>query len=526
MKRARVASCLILATLSCSSQEAPVVAETPALGASAGLGCDRVGVLLPGGDFRFEAIDAPILADRIGAVTGHPVDLVLADSRREAAEAEALIKRGACILVVTSGNPDHARATVLLAAARGVPVIAYDRLIQAPELGFYVTFDNLAVGRLQGQYIVDHRKDHAGCPNAAGNHLALVHGDGQDPAARLFHQGVMERLQPLIDDHTLNPVYDAFTPSWDSNEAASAIQGLLDTFANQLQVVYSANDDMAGAMLSMLRERGLNGRMLVTGQDASPAAITSIILGDQAMTVAKRIEDLAQSTADLVGAIRAGTGVGVLTHGATTDTRHGGKIPTVLAPPTAVDRCNVRSLVLPWYPGICSTVAAGACEALPTGDDLCNGAAAETCPAEPLDMAVVDPSDYGFDTCFYNACLHNCRSYPRNVVRVPGVAPDDPGLVVPEADFYCLSNADTTEKGYQDRSLLMVVQRKPAGGIIDQTGELAESRAVPYTETVTLRLNGPGLAFAPGYCYRTITQVVLSNGYPAAVSFGPFTCYP
>jgi D-xylose transport system substrate-binding protein len=124
------------------------------------------------------------------------------------------------------------------------------------------------------------------------------------------------------------------------------VDGVLTAQQNNVQIIYVANDDMANSAVAALKAKQLNGKVLVTGQDASVAGIHNIIAGDQAMTVYKPIGKEAQAAADLVRALRDGNDTTSLINGSTVKTSDGTAIPSVLEKPIAVDRTNIQSTVI------------------------------------------------------------------------------------------------------------------------------------------------------------------------------------
>jgi D-xylose transport system substrate-binding protein len=103
---------------------------------------------------------------------------------------------------------------------------------------------------------------------------------------------------------------------------------------------------MAGKVITALKAVNLNGKVLVTGQDAGADAVRNILLGQQSMTAYKPIAREAQSVADLVKALSNGSNINTLTKGVTTSTFDGGNIPSILDTPVTVDRNNIKSTVL------------------------------------------------------------------------------------------------------------------------------------------------------------------------------------
>ncbi|MBD3882838.1 sugar ABC transporter substrate-binding protein [Phormidium tenue FACHB-886] len=316
---------------------------------SAAKDCKNVGILLPESDSsaRYEAYDRPLLEREIkAAVPG--VTIQYANANNNAAtqqnQAEAALTKGACILVVDPNDSDQASVIVQQAKNSGVPVIAYDRLIQDPDLAYYVSFNNERVGELQGQYIVDQYKaGNFGLKKGAT--IALINGAQTDNNALLFRQGALKALQPLIDSGDLKVVFDQYTPNWDNARAQSLMEGVLTKESNNVDIAYVANDGMANTVIAALRTQNLNGKVLVTGQDATLTGIQNILTGDQAMTIYKPISQEAKATARLVAALVNGEDTSSIVNG-TTELKGGGSVASVLETPITVDQKNVEDTVI------------------------------------------------------------------------------------------------------------------------------------------------------------------------------------
>lgn len=312
-------------------------------------GCKNVGILLPESDSsaRYEAYDRPLLEKEIkAALPGVTIQYANANNNAttQQNQAEAALTKGACILVVDPNDSDQASVIVQQAKASGVPVIAYDRLIQDPDTAFYVSFDNERVGELQGQYIAEqYRAGNFGLTKGAN--LAMINGAQTDNNALLFRKGALKALQPLVDSGDLNLVFDQYTPNWDNSRAQSLMEGVLTKQGNDVQIAYVANDGMANTVIAALRTQKLNGKVLVTGQDATPTGIQNILTGDQAMTIYKPIAQEAKATARLVAALSNGEDTSDIVNGET-EIKGGGTIPSVLETPIVVDKSNVEETVI------------------------------------------------------------------------------------------------------------------------------------------------------------------------------------
>jgi D-xylose transport system substrate-binding protein len=331
-----------------------------------GKGCTKVGILLPEttSSDRWETKDHPLLVQAVkAAIPNVQIDYNNAhdSSATQITQAEADLANGDCILVVGPHDSVAAAAIVAKAKAQNVPVIAYDRLIQSKDLNYYVSFNNIKVGQLQGQYIAAHYQEYqkAGTPN-----IALISGSQTDTNALLFSMGAHSVLDPMFANGTLKNVAETFTPDWVNTTAQAEMEASLADQQNNIQVAYVANDGMAGGVITALQAVKLNGKVLVTGQDATAAGIHNILTGDQSMTVYKPIAKEAQSVGDLVKAINNGSDINALTKGVTTSTFDGGNIPSILDTPISVDRTNIASTVI--------------ADHYLTKDEVCNGLPAGT----------------------------------------------------------------------------------------------------------------------------------------------------
>jgi len=333
----------------CGSANTGGGSSTPTTSGNNGKGCMKIGVLLPetATSARWDGKDRPaLLADIPATLPGAHVDYNNAQGSADTqqTQAEADLTNGDCILVVAPSDSQKAAAIVAKAKAQGVPVISYDRLIYSNDLNYYVSFDGVQVGQLQGQYVADHYKDYT----KTSKNLVMINGSQTDNNALLFSKGAHNAIDPLVSSGALKKVYEKFTPNWDNPTAQTEMEAALTANANSVAVAYVANDGMANSVIAALKTHHLNGKVLVTGQDATVAGIQNILTGDQAMTVYKAISKEAQATADLVAAISKGTDTNSVTQGKTTTVpiSGGAPIPSVLETPVAVDKTNITSTVL------------------------------------------------------------------------------------------------------------------------------------------------------------------------------------
>lgn len=358
------ASILLFSMLLAACGSSGGTGTTGPTGGNNGKNCKKVGVLLPESDTsaRWESKDHPLLdADIKQLIPGAVVDYNNAQgsSATQLTQAESDLTKGDCILVVAAHDSKAAAAIVEKANAQQVPVIAYDRLIQDKNLKFYVSFDNVKVGALQGQYIVDHHKK--------GDNVVMINGSQDDNNALLFKQGALSVLQPLFDSGELHLKFTTFTPLWNNDTARTEMDGALTAQKNNVQVAYVANDGMANSVIASLTVQHLNKKVVVTGQDATVSGIHNILTGDQSMTVYKAIPKEAMATAQLVAAISNGTDTSSLASSQTA-TSDGTMIPSALEVPVSVDKTNIATTVIADN----FVTKADICAGLPAGtDNIC-----------------------------------------------------------------------------------------------------------------------------------------------------------
>jgi D-xylose transport system substrate-binding protein len=331
-----------------------------------GQGCKHVAFLLPESATaaRWEAADHPDVVKAIQKyLPGATVDAPNAQgvAATQQTQADAALTSGACILVVAPVDSTAAASIVASAKAKHVPVIAYDRLIYSDNLNYYASFDGNAVGVAQGTYIKDHYQTYV--TNNGTNKMIMIDGSDTDNNAHLFGAGAHSILDPLITAGTLNKVYEQFTPGWDNATAQTEAAAALTANGNKIAIAYVMNDGMANTVIAALKAVHLNGKVLVTGQDAEAAGIRNILLGDQSMTVYKPITKLADSVGQLVAAISKGTSTSAIANTTVKNPTGAAQVPSVLNPVTSVDISNIKTTVI--ADGFVSV--ADVCQGVPAG---------------------------------------------------------------------------------------------------------------------------------------------------------------
>ncbi|MGB7818185.1 MAG: substrate-binding domain-containing protein [Ornithinibacter sp.] len=299
---------------------------------SGGGDAKKIALLLPENKTaRYEAFDRPFFEAAVKADCPD-CEVLYSNAEQDAAkqqqQAEAAITQGADVIVMSAVDGESAVTIVQNAKSQGVPVIAYDRFIAGSD--YYVSFDNMKVGELQGTGLVDAMK-------AAGDEsgdIVMINGSPTDANAADFKAGAHSVLDS--SGYTIKAEYD--TPDWSPDKAQSWMEGQVGTLKGNLVGVYAANDGTAGGAIAALKGGGVNPLPPVTGQDAELAAIQRIIAGDQALTIYKAIKPQAEDAAKNAIAIANGD--------AATSSADKEGVPATLLDPVVVTKDNINDTVI------------------------------------------------------------------------------------------------------------------------------------------------------------------------------------
>lgn len=255
------------------------------------------------------------------------------DDMVQLSQAENLITQGIDVLVVVPHNGKVMGSIVREAHANDVPVLAYDRMLMDCDVDYYLSFDNIRVGELQAQFLVDRQP--------SGKYF-LLGGSPTDNNAKLFRKGQMNIIQPYIDQDKIEIVGDQWAKDWLPQEALSIIENALTANNNDIDVIVASNDSTAGGAIEALAEQGLAGKVLVSGQDADLAACQRIVEGTQTMTIYKPINNIATRGAEI--AVNIAKGNDIKTNGAINNGKY--DVPSVLLTPIQVHQANMVKTVI------------------------------------------------------------------------------------------------------------------------------------------------------------------------------------
>jgi len=189
-------------------------------------------------------------------------------------------------------------------------------------------------GELQADYLVKKQPK--------GNYM-LIGGAPTDNNAKLFREGQMNVLKPLIKKGDIKVVGDQWASDWQPNEALKHMENALTKNHNKVDAVVASNDGTAGGAIQALAEQKLAGKVWVSGQDADLAACQRIVAGTQSMTVYKPIKKLAEKAAEVAVAMAKKQVVQEATHKVNNNKKN---VPSVLLEPVQVDKANLDSTVI------------------------------------------------------------------------------------------------------------------------------------------------------------------------------------
>ncbi|MEO1453186.1 MAG: D-xylose ABC transporter substrate-binding protein [Pseudomonadota bacterium] len=239
-------------------------------------------------------------AAMVGALEAAGATYISADaqssSAKQLSDIESLIAQGAEVLIVLAQDSQAIIPAVQAAADEGIPVIAYDRLIEDPR-AFYLTFDNIEVGRMQARAVFE--------AQPTGNYV-MIKGSPTDPNADFLRGGQQEILQAAIDAGDITIVGEAYTDGWLPANAQRNMEQILTAADNNVDAVVASNDGTAGGVVAALTAQGMEG-IPVSGQDGDHAALNRVAMGTQTVSVWKDARDLGAAAGEIAVELASGT---------------------------------------------------------------------------------------------------------------------------------------------------------------------------------------------------------------------------
>ena len=321
-------------------------------GSAGGSGKSKVGVSMPTKDLQRWNQDGDNMKKELEAA-GYEVDLQYAnnDVATQLSQVENMINSGCKVLVIAAIEGSSLGSALDKAAAKNIPVIAYDRLLMDNEhVDYYATFDNYMVGQIQGQYVVDTLD----LDNADGPfNIEFTAGDLGDNNAGFFFNGAMDVLKPYIDAGKLNVVSgqktfeEVATPSWKTETAQSRAENIIaSNYADGTKIdVWLCSNDSTALGVENAIDNSYDGEFpIITGQDCDIANVKNMLAGKQSMSVFKDTRTLASQVVKMVGQILKGEKVDVNDE----ETYNNGKktVPSYLCSPVFADANNYQKILI------------------------------------------------------------------------------------------------------------------------------------------------------------------------------------
>jgi len=217
-------------------------------------------------------------------------------SAKQLSDIESLIAQGVDALIILAQDAQAIGPAVQAAADEGIPVIAYDRLIE-DDRAFYLTFDNVEVGRMQARAVL------AAAPTGR---YVMIKGSPTDPNADFLRGGQQEIIQAAIDAGDIEIVGEAYTDGWLPANAQRNMEQILTATDNGVDAVIASNDGTAGGVVAALTAQGMEG-IPVSGQDGDHAALNRVASGTQTVSVWKDARDLGRAAGEIAVALAGGT---------------------------------------------------------------------------------------------------------------------------------------------------------------------------------------------------------------------------
>ena len=253
---------------------------------------------------------------------------------KQLSDVESLIGRGANALIILAQDASAIGPAVKKAEQEDIPVVGYDRLIEDPGV-FYLTFDNVEVGRMQAQAVFKSQPK--------GNYV-FIKGSPQDPNADFLHGGQLEVLKAAIDSGDIKVVGNQYTDGWLPANAQRNMEQILTKIDNKVDAVVASNDGTAGGVVAALSAQGLEG-LPVSGQDGDHAALNRVALGTQTVSVWKDARALGKAAAEIAVQLAKGAKMTEVTGAQAWKSPKGTSMTSLFLKPVAITRDNLKVVI-------------------------------------------------------------------------------------------------------------------------------------------------------------------------------------
>ncbi|WP_330342773.1 sugar ABC transporter substrate-binding protein [Streptomyces sp. NBC_00557] len=299
----------------------------------------KVGLLLPENKTaRYEKFDRPLIEKKIKELTNGKATIQYNNARQDAnlqaQQVDTMITNKVDVLILDAVDAKAIQNSVQKAVDAGIKVVAYDRLAEGP-ISAYTSFDNEKVGETQGQALLQA----LGSKADKKSKIVMVNGSVTDPNAAQFKAGAHKVLDGKV---TIAKEYD--TKEWSPDNANSEMEAAISAVGKKnIAGVYSANDGMAGGIITALNAAGI--KVPVTGQDAELAGVQRIVAGTQYMSVYKPYAPEAEAAATMAVDLAQGKSLDSVAKDKVSSNSQK-DVPSVLVPVTALTKDNIKDTVI------------------------------------------------------------------------------------------------------------------------------------------------------------------------------------
>jgi D-xylose transport system substrate-binding protein len=283
---------------------------------------------------RWAKWDEPALKAAIEAGGGSYISNdAKSSAETQLSNIENLISQGANVLVVLAQDGTAVKPAVTSAIEQGVPVIAYDRLIEDPA-ALYITFDNIRVGEMEAEAVLNVVSE--------GN-FVIIKGNQADANADFLREGYVNAGVPPVGENsdTITIVGETYTDNWEPSIAQTHMEQFLTDNNNEVDAVLVENDGMAGGVVAALEAQGLAGQIPVSGQDGDQAALNRVALGTQTVSVWKDARELGTAAGEAAVALCANPDVAAVEGTAPFTTPGGNEMSSILLEPIPITQDNL-----------------------------------------------------------------------------------------------------------------------------------------------------------------------------------------
>src|SRR5438552_3605390 len=302
---------------------------------------------------RWAKWDEPAIKAAIAAGGGKYVSNdAKSSAETQASNVDNLISQGAKVVVILAQDGTAIKPAVAKSIQNGVPVIAYDRLIEDPK-ALYITFDNVLVGKLEAQAVFTAKPK--------GNY-AIIKGNKADANADFLRSGMEQVIGAAVKSGDIKIVGETYTDNWDPAKAQTNMEQILTANKNAVDAVLSENDGMAGGVIAALTAQGLAGKVPVSGQDGDKAALNRVALGTQTVDVWKDARLLGKTAGEAATQLCGNADVSKVKNTTSFTTPGGNKVSSIFLTPNPITQANLKDVLdAGWVTkaDLCQGVAAG-----------------------------------------------------------------------------------------------------------------------------------------------------------------------